>query len=156
MSLVSTFQLLNLFPMFSSLSAASSAIASQAHVNAASNVVDPQLDSNQLKDLIHQQLGMDAHSSLPADVEAFYTMGPDAAAAPTHPSVSTAPTMSMDSANLFQDLPNYLNKVGGPSDPTAILNAQVQVTEASLGWQLMGQIAAKSVSGIQSLLNNQV
>ncbi len=141
--------------MVSHLSAASSAIASQAHVNAAANVVDPQLDSNQLKDLIHQQLGMDAHSSLPADVEAFYTMGPDAVT-PTHPPVNTSPTMSMDSANLFQDLPNYLNKVGGPSDPTAILNAQVQVTQAALGWQLMGQIAAKSVSGIQSLLNNQV
>ena len=137
------------------LSAASSTIASQAHVNAAAHVVDPQLDSNQLKDLIHQQLGMDAHSSLPADVEAFYTMGPDTVAS-TKPSVSTAPTMSLDSANLFQDLPNYLSKVGGPSDPTAILNAKVQVIQASLGWQLMGQIAAKSVSGIQSLLNNQV
>jgi len=142
--------------MVSNLSAASSAIASQAHVHAAANAVDPQLDSNQLKDLIHQQLGMDPHSSLPADVEAFYTMGPDAVAAPTHSPVSTASTMSIDSANLFEDLPNYLNKVGGPSDPTAILNAQVQVTQATLAWQLMGQIAAKSVSGIQSLLNNQV
>ena len=141
--------------MVSNLSAASSAITSQAHVNAAANAVDPQLDPNQLKDLIHQQLGMDSHSSLPADVEAFYTMGPDPVA-PTHPSVSMAPTMSLDSANLFDDLPRYLQQAGGPSDPTAILNAQVQVTQASLGWQLIGQIAAKSVSGMQSLLNNQV
>lgn len=141
--------------MVSTLSAASSAIASQAHQNALTNQIDPQLDSNQLKDLIHQQLGMDPHSSLPADVESFYTMGPDTVAAP-HPPVNTAPTMSLDSANLFNDLPRYLSQVGGPSDPTAILNAQVQVIQASLGWQLMGQIAAKSVSGIQSLLNNQV
>jgi hypothetical protein len=141
--------------MVSTLSAASSAIASQAHHKALANAVDPQLDSNQLKDLIHQQLGMDAHSSLPADVESFYTMGPDAVA-PTQPPVNTAPTMSLDSANLFNDLPRYLSQVGGPADPTAILNAQVQVIQASLGWQLMGQIAAKSVSGMQSLLNNQV
>jgi len=142
--------------MISTLSAASSAIASQAQINAAAaNAVDSQLNSNQLNDLIHQQLGMDSHSPLPADVETFYTMGPDAVA-PTQPPVNTASTMSLDSANLFNDLPRYLNQVGGPSDPTAMLTAQVQVIQASLGWQLMGEIAAKSVTGIQSLLNNQV
>jgi|GEM_PF-2381983 len=139
------------------LSAASSSIASQAqHLQAAANTADQQLNSHQLKDAIHQQLGLDPHSSLPADIESFYTMGPDTVAAPTQPPVSTAPTMGLDSANLFEDLPRYLSKVGGPSDPTAILAAQVQVIQASLGWQLMGQIAAKSVTGIQSLLNNQV
>ncbi|MBM3856768.1 MAG: hypothetical protein FJ390_02250 [Verrucomicrobia bacterium] len=139
------------------LSAASSALASQAqHLHAAANTADQQLNSNQLKDAIHQQLGLDAHSSLPADVEAFYTMGPDAVKAPAEPPVNMSPTMGLDSANLFEDLPHYLSKVGGPEDPTAILAAQVQVIQASLGWQLMGQIAAKSVSGIQSLLNNQV
>jgi hypothetical protein len=141
--------------MVSTLSAASSAIASQAHNHASSNVIDPQLDSHQLKDLMHQQLGMDPHSSLPADVEAFYTMGPDAVA-PTQAPINTAPTMSIDSANLFQDLPAYLHQIGGPSDPTALLRAQVEVTEASLAWQFMGQLSAKSVTGLQSLLNNQV
>lgn len=139
------------------LSAASSTLASQAqHLHAAANTADQQLNSNHLRDAIHQQLGLDPHSSLPADIETFYTMGPDAAVAPTQAPVSTSPTMALDSANLFEDLPRYLSKVGGPSDPTAILSAQVQVIQASLGWQLMGQIAAKSVSGIQSLLNNQV
>lgn len=139
------------------LSAASSALASQAsNLQAATNAANSQLDSDQLKHAIHQQLGLDSHSSLPSDIEAFYTMGPDAVTAPITPPVSTSPTMGLDSANLFEDLPRYLNQVGGPTDPTAILSAQVQVIQASLGWQLMGQIAAKSVSGIQSLLNNQV
>ena len=142
--------------MVSTLSAAASALASQAHLNAAaSNVADSQLNSNQLKDLIHQQLGMDSNSSLPPDIEAFYTMGPDAVV-PVQPPVNTSPTMALDSANLFDDLPRYLNQVGGPTDPTAILAAQVQVIQASLGWQLMGQIASKTVSGATSLLNNQV
>jgi len=147
--------------MISALSAASSAIASQAHLPiAAARAIDPQSDADRLKSLgdpslIHQQLGIDSNSSLPADVEAFYTAGPDAIA-PTQPAVSTAPTMSIDSANLFNDLPRYLHQIGGPSDPTAMLAAQVQVTQATLGWQLMGEIAAKSVTGIQSLLNNQV
>ncbi len=140
-----------------SLSAASSTIASQAsQLQAAANPADTQFDADQLKNAIHQQLGIDSHSPLPADIEAFYTMGPDAVKAPVEPPVSTSSTMGLDSSNLFEDLPHYLNKVGGPSDPTAILSAQVQVIQASLGWQLMGQIAAKSVSGIQSLLNNQV
>ncbi len=136
-------------------SAASSTIANQAHLQAAANTADQQLNSNQLKDAIHQKLGLDPHSSLPPDIESFYTMGPDTVAPVSKP-VNTAPTMSLDSANLFEDLPRYLSGVGGPSDPTAILSAQVQVIQASLGWQLMGQIAAKSVTGIQSLLNNQV
>lgn len=139
------------------LPASSSSLASQAsYLQAAANTTDSQLDSNQLKNAIHQQLGLDSHSSLPPDIEAFYTMGPDAVTAPVAPPVSTSPTMGLDSANLFADLPHYLNQIGGPNDPTALLSAQVQVIQASLGWQLMGQIAAKSVSGIQSLLNNQV
>jgi hypothetical protein len=141
--------------MVPTLAAASTAVSSQAPPLLATHAADLQVDPHHLKDQIHQQLGIDAHSPLPADIETFYTMGPDAVA-PTHPAVNTAPTMSLDSANLFEDLPRYLHQVGSPSDPTAILAAQVQVIQASLGWQLMGQIAAKSVSGIQSLLNNQV
>lgn len=140
-------------PIFST---ASSAIASQAaSLSSTANTSDASLSPDQLKDAIHQQLGIDASNPLPSDIEAFYTMGPDIAA-PVQAPVNTAPTMSLDSSNLFADLPHYLSHVGGPSDPTAILAAQVQVIQASLGWQLMGQIAAKGVSGIQSLLNNQV
>ena len=130
-------------------------ITAPAASNAVHNNTSPQLDPNQLKDLINNQLGTNNHNPLPPDIESFYTMGPDAVP-PTAPPVSTAPTMSIDSANLFNDLPRYLSQVGGPNEPTALLAAQVQVTQASLAWQLMGQVASKAVSGIQSLFNNQV
>ena len=129
--------------------------AANAASNAANNAPGQQLDATQMKDLIHQQLGMDHHNQLPAGVESFYTMGPDAVA-PTVPPVSTSPFMSLDSANLFEDLPRYLNQVGGPCDPMAMLNAQIQVTQAALGWQLMGQMASKASTGISGLFNNQV
>jgi len=92
---------------------------------------------------------------LPDHVTSFYTMGPNAPVQGPPP-VSTSPSMSMDSAHVFEDLPRYLQEVGGPSDPAAMLAAQVQVTEATLGWTLIGQMASKAVSGMQTLFNNQV
>ena len=95
------------------------------------------------------------HSEVSANTEAFYTMGPDAI--PTGPPpVSLSPSMSLDSANLFQDLPRYLQAVGGPNNPQSMLAAQVQVEQATLGWTLIGQMSSKAVSGIQTLFNNQV
>lgn len=86
---------------------------------------------------------------------AFYSVGPNEAPIAT-PSVNLDPNMSMDSANLFEDLPKYLQGVGGSSSAAGMLAAQVQVTQATLGWSLVGQMASKVSSGIQSLFNNQV
>ncbi len=61
-----------------------------------------------------------------------------------------------NSANLFTDSVNFLQKKGGPSDPLAMFNLQAQMIETTLNWSLYGQMASKAVSGIQSLFNNQV
>ncbi|MFI0347489.1 MAG: hypothetical protein ACH346_01770 [Chthoniobacterales bacterium] len=96
-----------------------------------------------------------SHNGVSADTEAFYAMGPDAIP-PGPPPVNLSPSMSLDSANIFEDLPRYLQGIGGPSDATAMLGAQIQVEQATLGWTLIGQMASKAVSGIQTLFNNQV
>ena len=127
-------------------------------VHGPGNAIDTHTpDVTQSNDVINQHFNGTQHhgTSLPDHVEAFYTMGPNAPVEGPPP-VSTSPSMSMNSANVFNDLPRYLQEIGGPTNPAAMLAAQAQVTEATLGWTLIGQMASKAVSGIQTLFNTQV
>lgn len=96
-----------------------------------------------------------SHNAVSASTNAFYTMGPEVISKGPPP-VSMDPKMALNSANVFEDLPRYLQQVGGPSNAAGMLAAQIQVTQATLGWSLIGQMASKTASGIQTLFNNQV
>ena len=134
----------------------------------ASNALDSQIPSQtssqapdvatQANDIINHHFNNGTHhhgTSLPDHVEAFYAMGPNAPVEGPPP-VSNSPSMAMDSANVFDDLPRYLQQEGGATNPAAMLAAQMQITQATLGWTLIGQMASKAVSGMQTLFNNQV
>ncbi|HLB34169.1 MAG: hypothetical protein A3F67_00660 [Verrucomicrobia bacterium RIFCSPHIGHO2_12_FULL_41_10] len=88
---------------------------------------------------------------LSPDAEAFYTVGTQKCPCP----VSSLPP-SMNMTNVFDDFPKFLRTEGGPSSAVGLLAAQMEVTQVTLGWSLIGQMASKASSGIQSLFNNQV
>ena len=89
---------------------------------------------------------------LPPHVEAFYTAAPETPSFNNH----AIPPSPLDTSNMFDDASKFLNQGAGPSSAVNLLKAQAEVIQVTLGWSVIGQLASKAASGLQTFLNNQV